>query len=331
MVEKGRGSLIAEAPIVEYERKNLSEAILCRVDDQDVVVTIVWMTPEWASDLLANHNPSNRPKSKETISRVVYDLEAGCFRFNGATICTSTQGILLDGQNRLQAIVNSGIGAPVLLVECLDPAVMDTIDQLKARTVPDILRTWDVSAPNIGVSIAAMSILLQISPALYPESKDKKRVAAHVRKNLDVLTPMSTWAKKMSGLAPRVTLKKFNNRYSLSPSPLTALVLVMEAKGASREHVMDFFEKIATGVVSDNTEKTSIAVIRRWLSNTSPLTREGGQQLPHTLAVYATLMHVYMRYRRGEDIRSVRLLTGTYRWIKDLPKITEPAEPESET
>lgn len=96
------------------------------------------VTPELASEWL-KLNTLNRPKKLHKIALYAADMKAGHWPRTGATICFSRSGRLLDGQNRLQAIVDSGITVRMLAVWDLDDDIFDVIDGGARRTASDVL------------------------------------------------------------------------------------------------------------------------------------------------------------------------------------------------
>lgn len=67
----------------------------------------VSVTPEVAKSWLQK-NGMNRRLSKSHVSRLAHQMREGKWVLNGQTICFDTDGRLLDGQHRLNAVVESG-------------------------------------------------------------------------------------------------------------------------------------------------------------------------------------------------------------------------------
>lgn len=96
------------------------------------------ITPELAGEWL-KLNTLNRPKKLHKIALYAADMKADHWPRTGATICFSRSGRLLDGQNRLQAIVDSGATVRMLCVWDLDDDIFDVIDGGARRTASDVL------------------------------------------------------------------------------------------------------------------------------------------------------------------------------------------------
>ncbi len=107
------------------------------------------ITPEQASDLLTNHNPSNRRLDTGHAMFLAQEMERGTFRpDNGDSIRIDTDGNVLDGQHRLAAIVRVGKPVTMLIAKDVDRETFATIDTGKRRTVQDI----------VGIDFAVMGI-----------------------------------------------------------------------------------------------------------------------------------------------------------------------------
>jgi hypothetical protein len=70
-------------------------------------VLLFVLTPEIA-EFLIGRNTSNRQVNKPTLERYVRDIKAG-WKHNGDTIKISIDVILLDGQHRCLAVIETGI------------------------------------------------------------------------------------------------------------------------------------------------------------------------------------------------------------------------------
>lgn len=84
------------------------------------------MTPDEAKQLLAINIPENRRLKLGEIDAMADDIRNGKFTLSPNPICISTEGKLIDGQNRLHAIIKAGKPAPLLIMRGVSPdAVID--------------------------------------------------------------------------------------------------------------------------------------------------------------------------------------------------------------
>lgn len=100
---------------------------------------LVLITPDVAANLL-NKNIKNRKINRRKVNQYARDMINGDFQYNGHTICISNKDVLLDGQQRLTACVQTGLSFWTILVQGLDESTMTTIDSGRTRTYSDRLK-----------------------------------------------------------------------------------------------------------------------------------------------------------------------------------------------
>lgn len=108
-----------------------------------VKTTVAEITPERAAELLQG-NTGNRPLRPSAITRYAKDMKEGRWILNGEAIMVAEGGSLLNGQNRLSAVVLAGVPIQTVLVEGLNGNAMDSIDLGVGRTLADALHWKDV-------------------------------------------------------------------------------------------------------------------------------------------------------------------------------------------
>ena len=114
---------------------------------RSVKVYIVHMTPSLAEMYLAS-NVRNRPLNKAHVSQMRQVIESGDMVMNGETIIIGIDGTLLNGQHRLTACVQSGIGFDAMVVEGIDIDAFRTLDGGRKRGVGDVLAMDGEALPN---------------------------------------------------------------------------------------------------------------------------------------------------------------------------------------
>lgn len=99
---------------------------------------IVSVTPQLAEAWLGKntHNRNVRPRVVDAYAR---DMARGDWKLNGEAIKFGADGVLLDGQHRLHAIVRAGVTVPVLVVTGLPSDTQTTMDTGAKRTAADAL------------------------------------------------------------------------------------------------------------------------------------------------------------------------------------------------
>lgn len=119
---------------------------------------IVRVTPTVAADLL-KRNTHNRPLRDQIINLYAREMREGRWRESTAeTIKISREGTLLDGQNRLQAVVKSGCAVNFLVAKNLDENIFDVIDTGLKRQASDALYLKGIKHPTLVASIIRFRI-----------------------------------------------------------------------------------------------------------------------------------------------------------------------------
>jgi hypothetical protein len=98
---------------------------------------VIVFQPEQAAECLEEFNTRNRGFQRGVIERVKHALIVGDWILNGETIIFSSDGVLLDGQNRLKACALAGLPLSSWVVFGADPESFKTIDRGKNRGLGD--------------------------------------------------------------------------------------------------------------------------------------------------------------------------------------------------
>jgi hypothetical protein len=104
--------------------------------------SIVNVSPDAAKRWLAQ-NTKNRPLKKTKLPEFVRDMKAGRWQLTGEAIKFDAAGNLLDGQNRLTAIVESGVTVPMFVIRGLAPEAQEVMDSGTPRSAADALSLHD--------------------------------------------------------------------------------------------------------------------------------------------------------------------------------------------
>lgn len=118
--------------------------------------------PSIAELILKIHNTNNIPPNSIKISQYATDMKHGKFQYNGDSLRFSIRGVLLDGQNRLMACVESGCSFEANIIVGLPDEVFSTIDSGRTRTGGNILaRNNSLSAYPANALCHAVRLILK--------------------------------------------------------------------------------------------------------------------------------------------------------------------------
>lgn len=183
------------------------------------------VTPTYATALLAK-NIQNRPISRDTVNRYAAQMKAGLWKFNGDPIRIASGGELLDGQHRLQAVVQSGVAQEMVVIRGIHRTAFDTIDLGRKRGAADILAIAGVGGNRHVIAAVARTMLAYESGALHKDADISSQLQARPTE-----AQVLQWVRANEGLLVEVSnlvSGKYKPGASLStPSSLAAVALLM--------------------------------------------------------------------------------------------------------
>lgn len=118
-------------------------------------IELVDMTPAHAAKLLEG-NSKNRNISPRRVDALAAQIERGEWLLDGSPVRVAESGRLLDGQHRLQAIVQSGITVRMYLASGVEERAQLVIDTGKPRTFSDYLRLRGETAVAASASVTRL-------------------------------------------------------------------------------------------------------------------------------------------------------------------------------
>jgi hypothetical protein len=95
------------------------------------------ITPERAAMILKDYNSLNRPMKPVLFHNYAKDMADGRFMRTHQGIGFDVDGILTDGQNRLQGIANSGVPQWMMVTYGLEPDTRGVVDAGGMRNLTD--------------------------------------------------------------------------------------------------------------------------------------------------------------------------------------------------
>lgn len=250
---------------------------------------IVTVTPEIAREWL-DSNIHNRPVRETTIRRYVEAMKAGQWELNGETIKFSSQGVLLDGQHRLRAVVQSGVTIQSYVIHDLPPAVFDTIDTGANRSISDLLALQGESN-NVVLGPALRLLYIQDELGSVREMSGKMARVVTNRDLLETLERHPNLIHSISFVGGVTAIKK------LLSIPVAAYCHYMFTK-LQPHHADSFFIKLARA--SDLEEDNPILILRMRLEGMSKAST--GDRLE----AIAITIKAWNAYRERRPVKSLR-------------------------
>jgi hypothetical protein len=103
-------------------------------------------------------NKRNRTRRAVYAAMLAREMSESRWTFDGAPIRISEEGLLLDGQHRMEAVVLSKATLPFVVVRGLSAESQDVMDTGAKRTVADVLSMDGLSNSALVAAIARLSI-----------------------------------------------------------------------------------------------------------------------------------------------------------------------------
>lgn len=106
---------------------------------QQLKAEVILVGPDLAHKWLGK-NTHNRKAKDGRIASYAADMRAGKWDLNGEAIKIDRNGKILDGQNRLYAVIESNCEVLMLVITGLPPETQESMDSGAVRTFADVLK-----------------------------------------------------------------------------------------------------------------------------------------------------------------------------------------------
>lgn len=197
------------------------------------------ITPEIAEKILTM-NTHNRSLRAGVVERYADAMKRGQWEINGETIKISETGVLLDGQHRLWAIIESGITIETYVVRDLPDQVFDTIDTGAKRQARDNLMLQGNKNPTV----LSMAARLQLIHDRYGSVEFYGKAKSSAITNRDILDTV----EKHPGLENSVNfIIKSSAKIKPYLSPAIASYLHYQFSKLDDSQAAYFLSKLANG------------------------------------------------------------------------------------
>jgi len=130
---------------------------------------LAYITPTIAEEWLAL-NKQNRPRGAPQVAKLARAMNEGGWKVNGETIKIDVNGVLRDGQTRLEAVVHANTPIWSWVICDLEAGIelFETIDQGRLRTLGHMLAIRDYK--NYNSLAAAIRLVYARDPAIPREA-----------------------------------------------------------------------------------------------------------------------------------------------------------------
>jgi hypothetical protein len=126
------------------------------MNHQQVTSGVETITPAQAQAYLDNRCP-NRQISVARVEEYAARMTQGLWQMNGQTVVFNPEGRLLDGQQRLSAVVKCGLPLTTMVVRGVPDKTFDTMDNGRPRSPSDVIGAYGFHNTVLVASIARAS------------------------------------------------------------------------------------------------------------------------------------------------------------------------------
>jgi hypothetical protein len=134
----------------------------------------VEISPDLAKSIMAHNNIDNRNISLRNVEHLAAQIRNGSWYENPQPVVFSVCGRLLNGQHRLQAIVQANLPAKIAIVLDADPATYEVMDTGNKRSLADVAGIHRETA-------ACVRLLVEIAEDKRTSVAEAKQYAMHIQ------------------------------------------------------------------------------------------------------------------------------------------------------
>lgn len=249
-----------------------------------VQTSVVMVNPAQAIKWLEG-NTHNRPIRDSVVLRYAEDMKAGRWRQTHQGIAFDEKGVLIDGQHRLYAVVESNVSVVMQVTKGLPIDAQVVIDDHLRRTVVDVLKLADSDREGLSnMHISVVSRMVRGVAARTTAGLTRQETQAQLEAHWDA----TCFAV---GLFPKSRVVGISR---------ASVIATIARASYSQDHakLKRFAEILVTGL-SAGAAETVVITLRNWLL----MSRKPGGAMDDE--VYGKTTRALMAYLRGEKIRTL--------------------------
>lgn len=200
-------------------------------------------------------NVTNRPLNERHANSLAEEMGAGRWKTNGEPIIRGTDGRIIDGQHRLEAVIRSGRKIKFLVVEGVSNDVFDTIDLGRKRSAADTLAiSGEADAKPLASSLQLFGKYMFESMRNRSFTLSPQQIEMLLENNRDITLSVKAMKEKEEALGRK------------APIPFSALVFCHYVFSKRDAKLADkFIDQLITGAIPD--PESPVLLLRESLKN----------------------------------------------------------------
>lgn len=254
------------------------------------------ITPAKAQEYL-NSSLGNRPISKPTVHSYADTMKKGNWMMNGVPIVFDTEGHLLDGHHRLEAITLAGIPVKMDVCRGVQSEAFTTYDCGRHRSLGQLLAMQSVKNYNIVGSVVACNETLVHTGRIYANNS----TVAGCRRKRTNTESYDIYTRDPNGYnqAAEDAARLVHTARILNASWIGGLIYYLTNTGGyERRYVLDFFESLCSlddGVIQP-ANMLRKRILKEKLSNTNLIASQ----------LFAFICIAWNAYVNGKELKLIR-------------------------
>lgn len=258
--------------------------------DNDQNLGFVRITPEIAEQLL-KYNKHNRPMQSTRVKEYANDMEHGKWCLSESVIGFGNDGVLTNGQTRLQACIQSNTSFQSIVCTCLEQNIhMDTGNT--RRVVANIMLNGEVDS-YINPNANSLKTVLEVIRI----SNNKQRVTAE-----PVVEFCKRYGYYIDSAYNNGLLTLQGSERGLFRVQIAAAFLAATMNHVDKTALMRIRTVLTSGMTSDPSEE----IIIRWRTQLIKLSSGiGSQSAVNTKQIYLGTQHVIYCISNNKKTKSI--------------------------
>jgi hypothetical protein len=255
----------------------------------------VMMTPAAAAGLLSYNHPNNRKPKGSRIATYTSDIVNGLWQLTYEGVAIDEDGWLINGQNRLNAIIDAGKAAPILLITGVPRKAMLAVDQGISRSVADVARIAGETHKDMNTWVGVARAMM------YGTKVPSSGVRAS---HQEVLAFIKAHENAIS-----FAVDTLPNKAGISQAPVRATIArAFYLPKTKHTRLKEFCNVLTTGLMGHVELDKSAIKLRNWLTDNfsgGSRKRHSGMRAPSTV-VYGKTQSALRAFLNNEPIETLR-------------------------
>lgn len=273
-------------------------------------IKIETITPAKAEKYLGK-NTKNRSVKQAKVKQFAADMAGNRWQETGDSIKISPDGLLLDGQHRLLAIIESGQALKMVVVHGVQESAQLVIDTGTKRTFADYLKIQGYSnAHNLAAAIGfgyKYDYFLSRGQSSYAQGISHQ----------DLLK----WFERNPGVEASIHMGGEYAKYTGVPHSIGTALHYLFAREVGAEEAVSFWQQASYGFDerSNEEQRETLKAFKKWIRNATSVSHKTTSQ-----EMYAAIcIKAFNAWYLNEAVQIFRWVPGGAAPEK-FPKIVEP-------